>query len=109
MLKKSWPLRRAAARFSTHARTPAQEHQFALYETLAARDASDKMLQTANSALTCHPRGPRRELPMPNRRKTDTDEPAFRRLIDDVATADGCNVPGVVSIVCPILSKSKVS
>ena len=36
----------------------------------------------------CHPRGPRRELPMPNRRKTDADEPAFRRLIDDVATAD---------------------
>ena len=27
---------------------------------------------------------------MPNRRKTDTDEPAFRRLIDDVATADEC-------------------
>ena len=83
-------LRRAAARLSTHARTPAQEHQFALYETLAARNASDEMLQTANSALTCLPRGPRRELPMPNRRKTDADELAFRRLIDDVATAGEC-------------------
>ena len=81
---------RFAARLSTHARTPAQQHQFALYEALAARDASDEMLQTANSALTCHPRGPRRELPMPNRRKSDVYEPAFRRLIDDVAAADEC-------------------
>ena len=33
---------------------------------------------------------------MPNRRKTDADEPAFRRLIDDVATADSARARAAI-------------